>query len=130
MNKRFFITGGILGGLAVIMGAFGAHALKMYLTTDVLSSFETGVRYQMFHALLLLVIPSIGLSSRQNTWLYRLFVTGTILFSGSIYILCLSPIFQSDATWLGPITPMGGSILIAGWITMIIYAIQIKLTGD
>src|SRR5512139_3003319 len=99
MNQLFFLLGSISGGLAVALGAFGAHALKARLTADRLTTFETGVRYQLYHALALLVVavamPRVPATSLLSVagWL---FVIGTLLFSGSLYLLCFT-----RRRWLG-----------------------------
>jgi uncharacterized membrane protein YgdD (TMEM256/DUF423 family) len=121
MNQLFFCLGGLSGGLAVALGAFGAHALKARLTLDLLTTFETGVRYQMYHALALLIVavvmiqvPAAGLLSVAG-WL---FIAGTLLFSGSLYLLCLT-----NKRWLGAITPFGGLAFIAGWLCLALAAL-------
>lgn len=102
-----------LGMLAVILGAFGAHALKKVLDESQLKSFETGIRYQMFHAIALLVL---GLANKEvDIKLFLCFFIGTILFSFSIYGLVLSSANGKKLSFLGPITPIGGLILIIGW---------------
>ena len=113
MNPLFFLLGSISGGLAVALGAFGAHALKARLTPELLATFETGVRYQLYHALALLVVavamPRVPATSLLGAagWL---FVIGTLLFSGSLYLLCFT-----RRRWLGAVTPFGGLAFIAGW---------------
>jgi len=111
----FFIIGSVSAALGVAAGAFGAHALRGRLTPDLLSVFETGVRYHLIHALALLAVawaatrwpgPAISLAG----WC---FVAGTVLFSGSLYALCLSGLRM-----LGAITPFGGLAFIAGWLAL------------
>jgi uncharacterized membrane protein YgdD (TMEM256/DUF423 family) len=121
MNPLFFLIGSLSGGLAVALGAFGAHALKARLTSERLATFETGVRYQMYHALALLAValaltrvPASSLLSVAG-WL---FVIGTLLFSGSLYLLCFT-----DKRWLGAITPFGGLAFIAGWVCLALAAL-------
>ncbi len=108
------LAGALLGAVGVIAGAFGAHGLKSRLDADALQSFETAVRYQLVHALGLLLVGALnrtGLAGLSPaTWL---FVIGTLLFSGSIYALVLG-----GPRWLGPVTPLGGALLIAGWIAV------------
>jgi len=124
MNSyRFFIlAGAILGMTAVIAGAFGAHALREILDTRQLESFRTAVRYQMFHAILLLVL---GWWSKTNphrliSWAAGLVIAGVVLFSGSIYLLVLT-----DAPrWIGPITPVGGLFMIAGWAAVLLFSLR------
>jgi uncharacterized membrane protein YgdD (TMEM256/DUF423 family) len=105
-------VGAVLGGLAVALGAFGAHALRARLGPDLLTVFETGVRYQMFHALALLALaPAIERWPQRRlapaAWLL---LAGTIIFSGSLHLLALT-----GARWLGAVTPTGGIALIVGW---------------
>lgn len=118
MAKIFLILGGSFAGLAVALGAFGAHALKSVLeATNRMATFETGVKYQFYHALALLVLGLLmqKFDHRMFTWAGYSFVAGIILFSGSLYILSLSGV----AKW-GAVTPLGGIAFIIGWITLII----------
>lgn len=106
----------ILGGLAVILGAFGAHALKKILTEEQLKSFETGVKYQMYHSIVLLIIGfNFNLETTVEKYMIYSFVTGIILFSFSIYGLVISSAKNKKLRFLGPITPIGGLLLIIGW---------------
>lgn len=112
MPRFFLLIGAIAAGLAVVGGAFGAHWLAQHLAPTRLNTFETAVRYQMYHALALLFV-GVALAqwpSRQLSWAGYSFMTGIILFSGSLYGLALA-----GASWLGPITPLGGVAFIAGW---------------
>nr|WP_317631075.1 DUF423 domain-containing protein [uncultured Flavobacterium sp.] len=121
MNKRIIITSGILGTLAIILGAFGAHALKKVLSVEELNSFEVGVRYQFYHTLFLLFIANTSKISVSYKKYISLFVTlGVILFSGSIYLLATQSLSGINFKFLGPITPIGGLMLIVGWILLII----------
>ncbi len=121
MDQLFFILGSLSGGLAVALGAFGAHALRARLTPDLLTTFETGVRYQMYHALALLAVAAAitrwSASNLPNVagWL---FVAGTVLFSGSLYLLCFT-----HKRWLGAVTPFGGLAFIAGWVCLALVAL-------
>jgi uncharacterized membrane protein YgdD (TMEM256/DUF423 family) len=111
-----------LGLSAVILGAFGAHALKESLTSDQLLSFETAVRYQMFHAIILLFVNIYdGFSIKQKNSISYLFIFGILLFSGSIYIIQLTSI-TAKSIWL--VTPLGGLFLIIGWISMLIIFVK------
>ena len=120
MDRFFFVTGSLLAFLAVALGAFAAHSLKARLSGDMLTIFETGVRYHMYHALALLAV-AYALTRWQSTGLAAaagwLFVAGTILFSGSLYGLAVT-----GMKWLGAITPFGGGAFIAGWLCLVIAA--------
>ncbi len=112
MDRLFATLGAASGFVAVAAGAFGAHALRARLSAEMLAAFEVGARYQMFHALALLAVAWAvgrwpGPAASAAGWL---FVAGTVLFSGSLYLLALSGI-----RWLGAITPFGGVALLAGW---------------
>jgi uncharacterized membrane protein YgdD (TMEM256/DUF423 family) len=112
MDRLFFTLGCLSAGLAVALGAFGAHALKTRLDPDLLATFEVGVRYQMAHALALLAVAWActrwpGGVVNASGWL---FVAGTVLFSGSLYVLALTGV-----RWLGAITPLGGVSWLAAW---------------
>lgn len=116
-SKIFAVLGAVLAFLAIGIGAFGAHALKQKISKDMLEVFEVGVRYHMYHALALFAIawaiafflhPLIALSG----WMILL---GTVIFSGSLYILSITSI-----KWWGMITPIGGIILLLGWLLLII----------
>lgn len=115
MDRLFFALGCVSGFLAVGLGAFGAHALKSRLSPDLLATFEVGVRYQMFHALALLAVGWAatrwpGNLVNASGWL---FVAGTVIFSGSLYVLSLT-----GMRWLGAITPIGGAAFLAGWLCL------------
>jgi uncharacterized membrane protein YgdD (TMEM256/DUF423 family) len=119
MARIFFILGSLSGLIAVALGAFGAHTLRDRLSTDLLSIFETGVRYQMYHALALLLTAWAitrwsGPFSVAAGWL---FVAGSVIFSGSLYALSLSGV-----RWLGAITPLGGVAFIIGWLCLALAA--------
>lgn len=106
--------GAFLGALGVVMGAFGSHALEGKLDPDQLEAYGTAVRYQMYHALVLVALGLAAASIPRS--MVGLFAIGIILFSGSIYLLVLA-----DWSWLGPITPIGGSLLIVAWIWLTIW---------
>ena len=119
--KPYLIIGALLAGLSVVLGAFGAHGLKSVLTAQQLNTFEIGVRYQMYHALALLLLPALS-GVVSSTWANRVafcFVTGTVLFSGSLYALGMSGI-----KWFGPITPLGGMFFIIGWVLLVIGLVK------
>ncbi|WP_395050886.1 DUF423 domain-containing protein [Flavobacterium sp.] len=116
MDKKIISTGAIFGMLAIILGAFGAHALKKVLSIEELSAFETGVKYQMYHALFLVLIGTINeLSQKAKKTIYYLVVVGVIFFSGSIYLLATNNLTSFDFKVIGFITPVGGLLLIVAW---------------
>lgn len=121
MTQHIIIaTGAFFGMLSVIFGAFGAHALKKILSTDQLHSFEVGVKYQMYHAIVLLGLGVSGYSI--SAAIYWCFTIGIVLFSFSIYGLVLSDAKGKKLRFLGPITPIGGLFLVVGWLLLLINA--------
>ncbi len=131
-TKKQITIVGILGAVAVALGAFGAHTLKGKLpggliTPDQLAGFDSGVRYQMYHtlAMLLIVVLKYNISSKFLNYAYNLFFIGIILFSGSLYFLCTRNLYNADfLIFLGPVTPLGGLCFIAGWIFIIVSVIK------
>jgi len=116
MNELAIIFGGFFGFLAILLGAFGAHLLKKKLSLAQLQSFETGVKYQMYHALLLLVLGfQLDTETTLNNYIIYAFIIGVFLFSFSIYGLVLSAANNKKLRFLGPITPLGGLFLALGW---------------
>lgn len=116
MQQFTLLFASILGGFAVIFGAFGAHALKKILNEDQLKSFETGVKYQMYHAIILLLIGfNFNLENTSEKYMVYSFMLGIILFSFSIYGLVISSAKNKKLQFLGPITPLGGLLLVCGW---------------
>lgn len=127
MNRRFLIAGAVFGILAVILGAFAAHGLKESISGVSLASFETGVRFQMYHAFLLLIIGGLKLDfSRGLNWIFYLICTGIIFFSGSIYLLTTSEISNINFKSIALVTPLGGSLLIAAWCILLLNFIKLK----
>ncbi|WP_405330367.1 DUF423 domain-containing protein [Leeuwenhoekiella sp. LLG6367-2.1] len=119
MKRKILITGSILGLTAVILGAFGAHGLKDSLTVEALNSFETGVRYQMYHSFLLLIVSSIlPLNTKSLNTIFYLVISGIILFSGSIYLLSTKALTGIDISAFAWVTPIGGALLISAWISI------------
>lgn len=117
MSQKIVLTALILGALSIVLGAFGAHGLKKFLTLEQLNSFEIGVRYQMYHALFLLFVAQTGYVTDKQKWIvFLLALFGILLFSGSIYLLATSTITNIKAKFLGPVTPLGGLLLISSWI--------------
>ncbi len=109
----------LLGGLGVILGALGAHALKNVLSAEQLASFKTGVLYQMMHVLAILGVASLSqLDESQKVRVIQLFLAGMVLFSGSIYLLVLTGI---TTKWIALLTPLGGLLFIAGWFMLAYY---------
>ena len=118
-----FIIASISGALAVILGAFGAHALEASVTPERIETWETGVLYHFFHTLLLLFIGNQlqKNESRSLVWSGRLILAGIIIFSGSLYLLVLT-----DTGWLGAITPIGGISFILGWFLLATHYYKTK----
>ncbi len=127
MNKKILITASILGVLAVILGAFAAHGLENKVSAEAIETFQTGVRYQMYHALLLLFVAhSSYLNVSVKRRILYLVIIGVLLFSGSIYGLSTNTLTSFDFTSIAFITPIGGLLLILSWIVMLIGFIKIK----
>lgn len=114
-ERLFLFLGAISAFIGVAAGAFGAHGLKSRLTTEMLAIFETGVRYQMYHAFALLLVSwaSARFSGSLVPTAGWLFLVGTIIFSGSLYLLSLT-----ETRWLGAITPLGGLAFLGGWLCL------------
>lgn len=128
LEKLTLIVATIYGATAIIFGAFGAHALKEKFTSEQLDSFETGVKYQMYHAIVLLVIGLELPMLNTLEWVISLsFIAGTLLFSFSIYGLCLSSSRGKKIKALGPVTPLGGLLLIVGWVCLLVFIINSNL---
>ncbi|MCH2196957.1 DUF423 domain-containing protein [Kordia sp.] len=119
MEKYVLLIATLYGALGIIFGAFGAHALKKIFSEELLKSFETGVKYQMYHAIVLLFIgfqlPFTQTIEKSAAWSL---IAGTFLFSFSIYGLCMSSAKGKKLKFLGPITPLGGLLLVIGWILL------------
>ncbi|WP_172280429.1 DUF423 domain-containing protein [Chryseobacterium sp. Chry.R1] len=122
MKTITLVFGAVYGMLSVILGAFGAHALKKILSVERLESFETGVRYQMYAAFFLLIIGFIlKFETSSEKWVSILMIAGTMLFSFSIYFLSLQDYLGANLKFLGPITPLGGLLMILSWGMLILY---------
>lgn len=121
--KLAYIAGAFLGLTGVIAGAMGAHALEKVLDLSQMDSFETAVRFQMYHALFLIILASVQERIRSTAlkWVTILTIAGTLLFSGSIYLLVLTPVK------VGIITPIGGVVLIAAWGWLLAWGIKRKV---
>lgn len=121
MHKDFIKTGALLAALSIILGAFGAHALKEIFTGGILQVFETAVRYQMYHAFALLIVGILykEFANKQILLAGYFFIAGIVLFSGSLYALCCIEYQQlSSLLWIGAITPLGGLCFITGWLLL------------
>ena len=129
MYKQALIAGTLFGALAVVLGAFGAHALKAVMAPDQLLIFETGVRYQFYHAFALLASGMLYASfpGKKIRIATTLFITGTLLFSGSLYLMTLLSISGTSIGPVGIITPVGGLCLITGWILLLLSVIKKNL---
>lgn len=116
-TNPFIVLGAGGAFLGVALGAFGAHALKAAMGPELTATFESAVRYQMYHSLALVLLGVLVTKANHRNLFVAgwLFVWGTILFSGSLYVLALTP-----ATWLGIVTPMGGTLFLAGWVFLIV----------
>jgi uncharacterized membrane protein YgdD (TMEM256/DUF423 family) len=124
MEKLFLTAGAVWGGLAVALGAFGAHALKASLTAaGRFDTFETAVRYQMYHALALLVVGlllrQLPDAARPLTWAGWGFLLGSLIFSGSLYLLCFT-----GARWWGAVAPIGGTLMLLGWAALLVAVVK------
>lgn len=127
MKNTTLIIGAIYGLLSVILGAFGAHALKKVISVDKLASFETGVRYQMYAAFFLLIVGYIlKYETPAEKWISIFMIAGTFLFSVSIYLLAFSEVVSIPSKIVGPITPLGGLLIIISWAMLIFYFVKNK----
>ena len=128
MKTITLVFGAVYGMLSVILGAFGAHALKKILSIERLESFETGVRYQMYAAFFLLIVGYIlKFETSSEKWVSILMIVGTMLFSFSIYFLSLQDYLGANLKFLGPITPLGGLLMILSWGMLILYFAKNKI---
>lgn len=128
MNKRIILIATIFGALAVILGAFGAHSLKAQISTSALVIWQKGVEYQFYHTFALLYLSTfIRYKSKLISLSFLFFSLGIVFFSGSLYILALKDAFNLPmATYIGPITPIGGLFFILGWIFLFLAAVKHK----
>lgn len=127
MNRKILITASILGLLSVVLGAFGAHGLKQLVSAESLVTFETGVKYQMYHAIMLLFVGmNTNLSVQIKRSILILVLVGILFFSGSIYGLSTNELSSFDFKKIALITPVGGILLISAWLVMIIGFLKNK----
>jgi len=126
--KNTLSIASISGLLCVVLGAFGAHGLKPLLTTQMLTTYETGVRYQFYHTLAILLIVVLYQFNKSKKLVISsyFFFAGMVLFSGSLYLLALTSINENTWTWLGPVTPIGGVCFIIGWVYLFLSAKSLK----
>ena len=127
MNRKVLILGAILGMISIVLGAFAAHGLETLVDKDAVDTFQIGVRYQMYHALLLLAIGNLGnvTEKTKNTLFYLVFI-GVLMFSGSIYGLSTNSLTSFDFKVIGFITPIGGLLLILAWFMLLINFLKIR----
>ncbi|CAN5626111.1 DUF423 domain-containing protein [soil metagenome] len=129
MNRLFISTGAVLAAVSVILGAFGAHALKAKLAAEQLQVFETGVKYQMYHSLALILLGLLAekINSQYIGYAGYSFLAGIAFFSGSLYLLSTRSILGIESwKFLGPVTPMGGLCFIAGWVFLLVSILKNK----
>jgi uncharacterized membrane protein YgdD (TMEM256/DUF423 family) len=127
MDKKILSAAGFFGMTAIVLGAFGAHALKKVLTIDQLATFETGVKYQMYHALFLLFLGlNSHLSNKIKKIILGLTILGVIFFSGSIYLLATDSLNAFNFKVIGFITPIGGLLLILAWSILMVQFLKKK----
>jgi len=127
MNKKILITGAFLGILSIILGAFASHGLKALVSIENIQTFETGVKYQMYHALLLLFVGSNQLIPlKAKKIIFYLILVGVLFFSGSIYGLATNTLTGFNFKSIGFITPIGGLLLISAWLVMLIGFVKNK----
>ncbi|WP_309608255.1 DUF423 domain-containing protein [Flavobacterium sp.] len=128
MNKKIILTALIFGIVSIVLGAFGAHALKKILSVDQLASFEVGVKYLMYEAFFLLFIGTTSLLlEKQKRIIFYFALFGSVLFSGSIFLLTTKAISGIDFKFLGPITPIGGLLIIVSWGITFYYIVVKKV---
>lgn len=119
MERKISTAAALMGMTAIIFGAFGAHALKKYLSVEQLGSFETGVKYQMYHALFLLFLGlNSSIAEKAKKTVLQLVIFGVFFFSGSIYLLTTKALSGIDFRFIGIVTPIGGALLIAAWAVL------------
>lgn len=127
MERKYYITGFGFGLVGILLGAFGTHGLKPILSPDSFDSLETGIKYQVYHAMLLLILGSIIKSGFQlSKGIFYLLVCGVILFSGSIYLLATNALTSVDFKAIALATPLGGSLLIIAWTWLLLRFIKLK----
>jgi uncharacterized membrane protein YgdD (TMEM256/DUF423 family) len=134
MHKKYLATAAILGALGVALGAFGAHGLQR-ITQDekILHSYQTGVQYQLYHALAILALSALAVSApgKWIRWAFNSFCAGILLFSGSLYTITYIKVHgNGNTSWIGPVTPLGGLLLILGWVFLLVAALSHERSKD
>ena len=127
MNRSIIITAALLGMVAVIAGAFGAHGLKAVITPQQLDVWHTAVEYNFYHVFALLFLSAFAKS--KSGWVsasYYLFTFGIVFFSGSLYLLACRDLLHIESKVIGPVTPLGGLLFIGGWISLAVAAVKSK----
>lgn len=128
MNKRILVAGTILGILGIVLGAFGAHGLEKLVDADAVNTFETGVRYQIYHAFFLLILGGTNfVNLKTKKIVFYLVIVGVLFFSGSIYGLATNELSSFDFKTIARITPVGGLLLILSWIMVLIGIMRNKV---
>ncbi len=118
-DKKITVTAALLLALTIGLGAFGAHGLEKLVDAEAIATFNTGVRYQMYHSLGLLVLGfAAAIPKSTRKWVFRFFIFGILFFSGSIYVLSLKSLLSFSVSFLGPVTPLGGLLFIVGWLRL------------
>lgn len=127
MDRKLLMLAAVLGATGIMLGAFGAHSLKKVLTPESLSIFETGVKYQMYHALFLLFAGlTVLVNERAKKAIFVLVLLGVLFFSGSIYLLACDAVLPFSIKSFGVITPIGGLLLISAWLLLLIQVLKRK----
>lgn len=126
MNRRIILTASFFGGIAVILGAFGAHGLKNILAADAMAIWTKGIEYQFYHTFALLFLSTFArFRTKLVDFSFYCFALGTLLFSGSLYLLATREILQLNfVSFIGPVTPLGGLLLVAGWVLLFLAALK------
>jgi len=128
MNKRILVAGTILGILGIVLGAFGAHGLEKLVYADAVNTFETGVRYQIYHAFFLLILGGTNfVNLKTKKIVFYLVIVGVLFFSGSIYGLATNELSSFDFKTIAMITPIGGLLLILSWVMVLIGIMRNKV---
>jgi uncharacterized membrane protein YgdD (TMEM256/DUF423 family) len=127
MERKYYVAGFSLGLLGIVIGAFGTHGLKPLLSPDSFVSMETGIKYQIYHSLLFLILGVMStLGYKISKWIFYSLISGVILFSGSIYLLATNSLTSIDFKVIALATPLGGSLLIIAWAWLLVHFIKLK----